>query len=155
MDVCCICLERLRSRRRSRRVLACGHHFHHECIRKWVNVSTTCPVCRQRIDPPLKSRRHLLLCMAYSLNGLIATWHVIFRSQNPSSFLFKLLLSDLAVRSHSSFGCVLSTMIYGEAIGSSIRMFWNPCFENILMYISIIMILAISTVWMRILILWR
>jgi len=46
---CAICMtefvkdENLRS-------LQCSHHFHRECIDKWLSVGTTCPVCKGEVD---------------------------------------------------------------------------------------------------------
>jgi len=33
--------------------LECGHIFHRDCIRRWMKVNPTCPICRQNIpiDP--------------------------------------------------------------------------------------------------------
>jgi len=65
--VCCICLEAIRdgdetryqrvnkivfffSNKRSKHTLPCGHTFHSGCIHKWMNVSLSCPLCRQRVQ---------------------------------------------------------------------------------------------------------
>ena len=42
MDECCICLE-------SENLVTlktCGHHFHYNCIQKWLTCKNTCPICR-------------------------------------------------------------------------------------------------------------
>lgn len=31
-------------------VTACNHCFHKECIKKWKNISSLCPVCRRQIE---------------------------------------------------------------------------------------------------------
>ncbi|KAG2730997.1 hypothetical protein G9P44_006146 [Scheffersomyces stipitis] len=27
----------------------CGHHFHYECLKTWINYSRSCPICREKI----------------------------------------------------------------------------------------------------------
>ncbi|TBU35413.1 hypothetical protein BD309DRAFT_857129 [Dichomitus squalens] len=41
------------------RLLACGHHFHKECLDRYITqVSARCPVCRARVQaPPLPGSR--------------------------------------------------------------------------------------------------
>jgi hypothetical protein len=40
---CSICLENTKENDTQ---LICGHIFHNECLREWLNEHTTCPVCR-------------------------------------------------------------------------------------------------------------
>ncbi|NXN95862.1 DZIP3 ligase, partial [Rhinopomastus cyanomelas] len=43
-DMCAICHDELSS---DTYKLDCGHHFHRECIRRWLKQhSSTCPICR-------------------------------------------------------------------------------------------------------------
>ena len=44
---CVICLSNLNS---GCKLLSCGHSFHKECINRWLNLKTSCPVCRKQID---------------------------------------------------------------------------------------------------------
>ena len=44
MRECVVCLEPLSDI--GARPLACGHAFHADCVRRWLQVSPTCPVCR-------------------------------------------------------------------------------------------------------------
>jgi len=46
-DLCSICLEN-NSPPLIR--LKCDHIFHNECIIKWINKDTTCPVCRNKVN---------------------------------------------------------------------------------------------------------
>ena len=41
---CTICLEEVKSF-----PLKCGHVFHQECLKKWLNEKKTCPNCRIKI----------------------------------------------------------------------------------------------------------
>lgn len=42
-DVCSICYEGLESAK----VTNCGHYFHAVCLRKWLYVQNTCPMCHE------------------------------------------------------------------------------------------------------------
>lgn len=44
-DVCCICLNDL-NKRFARTVLGCNHIFHKDCIVKWKDHSSNCPICK-------------------------------------------------------------------------------------------------------------
>lgn len=44
-DVCAICFQQMNSGR----VTACGHFFHGCCLRKWLYVKDSCPLCHQSI----------------------------------------------------------------------------------------------------------
>ena len=44
-DVCSVCLNDLKEGK----VLACGHIFHKICIRKWLQLKSTCPLCSQDV----------------------------------------------------------------------------------------------------------
>lgn len=45
-DVCAICFQQMNTGR----VTACGHFFHGCCLRKWLYVKDTCPLCHQSIN---------------------------------------------------------------------------------------------------------
>ncbi|XP_041710388.2 RING finger protein 145 [Coregonus clupeaformis] len=46
-DVCAICFQEMSSA-----VLTyCGHFFHGNCLRKWLYVQETCPMCHQAVGP--------------------------------------------------------------------------------------------------------
>ena len=47
--------------------MKCGHHFHEECIHKWLKFSSTCPVCRADVKMKLKVK-------IYPQNAVIF-WH--------------------------------------------------------------------------------
>jgi len=46
---CCICTETFDAEREIKRT-TCQHHFHEECLGKWLRVSTTCPLCRNDLE---------------------------------------------------------------------------------------------------------
>ncbi|XP_075067842.1 E3 ubiquitin-protein ligase RNF139 [Mixophyes fleayi] len=45
-DVCAICYQEFRS---SARVTPCHHYFHALCLRKWLYIQDTCPMCHQKV----------------------------------------------------------------------------------------------------------
>ena len=63
--VCVICLDDLGSDRYERLKTSCGHFFHRQCLRKYMQLMTargvyaTCPLCRQNFTTTVyqKSRR--------------------------------------------------------------------------------------------------
>ncbi|KAI3367422.1 hypothetical protein L3Q82_026280, partial [Scortum barcoo] len=46
-DVCSICFQEMSSAV----ITYCGHFFHGNCLRKWLYVQETCPMCHQTIRP--------------------------------------------------------------------------------------------------------
>lgn len=44
-DVCVICIDDSDDKRTT---LQCGHRFHTECVKTWMETRQTCPLCRQR-----------------------------------------------------------------------------------------------------------
>ncbi|XP_061101815.1 RING finger protein 145 isoform X2 [Conger conger] len=46
-DVCAICFQEMSSAV----VTLCGHFFHGNCLRKWLYVQETCPMCHQPVRP--------------------------------------------------------------------------------------------------------
>lgn len=49
-DVCAICYSELLSARITR----CKHYFHGACLRKWMYVQDTCPICHKIIDATIE-----------------------------------------------------------------------------------------------------
>ena len=45
---CSICLEKMKQKNKIK-FLKCGHVFHATCIKKWNNITKTCPICRAKI----------------------------------------------------------------------------------------------------------
>jgi hypothetical protein len=46
---CAICLKevtRTPLRKRFFKKLSCGHHFHADCVNKWLSNNFSCPICR-------------------------------------------------------------------------------------------------------------
>ncbi|XP_068574119.1 RING finger protein 145 [Cebidichthys violaceus] len=46
-DVCSICFQEMAAAV----ITYCGHFFHGNCLRKWLYVQETCPMCHQKIRP--------------------------------------------------------------------------------------------------------
>ena len=49
------------------RIKACGHVFGRECITEWLHTSTTCPMCRISLEPPLLDRWRKLRSRIFQL----------------------------------------------------------------------------------------
>lgn len=47
---CSICLENIESQDKSKILKECNHSFHYNCINKWLDLRSTCPVCRCAIE---------------------------------------------------------------------------------------------------------
>lgn len=45
-DVCAICYQEFSS---SARLTPCNHYFHAFCLRKWLYIQDTCPMCHQKV----------------------------------------------------------------------------------------------------------
>lgn len=53
-DGCAICLSDIpESSSEKWLVLTCNHKFHVDCIRDWISLNTTCPLCRKVQDIPV------------------------------------------------------------------------------------------------------
>ena len=48
--ICSICLDNLKFSDQNISVLKCGHIFHHDCLKSWIQIRHTCPDCRRIID---------------------------------------------------------------------------------------------------------
>ncbi|CAL5059131.1 unnamed protein product [Urochloa decumbens] len=49
--MCAVCLEDVRRGEAVRRMPACGHVFHKECVDMWLESHATCPLCRRELQP--------------------------------------------------------------------------------------------------------
>lgn len=45
-DVCAICYHEFTT---SARITPCNHYFHALCLRKWLYIQDTCPMCHQKV----------------------------------------------------------------------------------------------------------
>ena len=45
LGTCSICLEEREMRQQLAR-MGCGHFFHKTCLGQWIEITTTCPLCR-------------------------------------------------------------------------------------------------------------
>uniref|UniRef100_A0A8C4I7Z6 E3 ubiquitin-protein ligase RNF139 n=1 Tax=Dicentrarchus labrax TaxID=13489 RepID=A0A8C4I7Z6_DICLA len=52
-DVCAICYQEFAT---SARLTPCNHYFHALCLRKWLYIQDTCPMCHQRVYVEDESR---------------------------------------------------------------------------------------------------
>lgn len=48
---CAVCLSMLENGEMARLLPNCKHTFHAECIDKWLNSQSTCPICRTEAEP--------------------------------------------------------------------------------------------------------
>jgi hypothetical protein len=51
---CAICQDALTSEQEGRKLNACGHWFHKNCIDTWLERDVHCPVCRHDIREPMR-----------------------------------------------------------------------------------------------------
>ncbi|TVU33277.1 hypothetical protein EJB05_25070, partial [Eragrostis curvula] len=49
--LCAVCLEDVQRGETVRRLPACGHLFHKECVDMWLHSHATCPLCRCDLSP--------------------------------------------------------------------------------------------------------
>lgn len=50
---CAICQDQLTNEQEGRKLNACGHWFHKNCIDTWLGTNVHCPVCRHDIREPI------------------------------------------------------------------------------------------------------
>ena len=46
---CSICLSDVNVSDNDKLILNCGHMFHKDCIKNWILVHKTCPLCREKV----------------------------------------------------------------------------------------------------------
>ena len=51
---CSICLEKINNNDIKNATLECGHIFHSDCILKWIENKSNCPICRAKFRFKLK-----------------------------------------------------------------------------------------------------
>ncbi|MGH0155069.1 UNVERIFIED_CONTAM: hypothetical protein FKN15_033700 [Acipenser sinensis] len=51
-DLCAICFQEMNSAV----VTYCGHFFHANCLRKWLYIQETCPMCHQQVKPSVSQQ---------------------------------------------------------------------------------------------------
>ena len=56
-EVCSVCMDKLESGQKIRKVKFCPHAFHSDCIRDWLKVKPNCPYCQ--IDLSTQNLRKL------------------------------------------------------------------------------------------------
>jgi len=55
---CAICMDDFKENDQAKR-LPCSHHFHDECILRWLRLHGTCPTCRVTLDHSFQSQSRL------------------------------------------------------------------------------------------------
>ena len=48
-NTCCVCFEEFGGNKPVKKT-PCGHMIHAECLKPWLNVARTCPICRTDLD---------------------------------------------------------------------------------------------------------
>lgn len=48
-DVCSICCDNFKAKQLVRKMPACSHSFHKECIDAWLTKKPTCPNCNRNV----------------------------------------------------------------------------------------------------------
>uniref|UniRef100_A0A0E0L1I3 RING-type E3 ubiquitin transferase n=1 Tax=Oryza punctata TaxID=4537 RepID=A0A0E0L1I3_ORYPU len=49
---CAVCIVEFRDGDRARLLPRCGHRFHADCVGAWLQLHSTCPLCRATVLPP-------------------------------------------------------------------------------------------------------
>jgi hypothetical protein len=57
-DFCSICLNELSE---NRYILGCAHHFHENCIFRWLEENNSCPICRSVVDDSVINTENIVL----------------------------------------------------------------------------------------------
>ncbi|KAA0709875.1 E3 ubiquitin-protein ligase RNF139 [Triplophysa tibetana] len=65
-DVCAICYQEFAA---SARITPCHHYFHALCLRKWLYIQDTCPMCHQRVYVEEDARERTAF---FNNNGYVA-----------------------------------------------------------------------------------
>lgn len=69
--LCAVCLEDVRQGETVRRLPACGHLFHKDCIDMWLHSHTTCPLCRCDLSPRRRAMKTTAAVAAQSAVGAL------------------------------------------------------------------------------------
>ena len=69
--LCAVCLEDARCGEAVRRLPACGHLFHRDCVDMWLHAHTTCPLCRCDLVPQTGAAKTVPAAAAQSVRDLL------------------------------------------------------------------------------------
>uniref|UniRef100_A0A0D9VE97 RING-type E3 ubiquitin transferase n=1 Tax=Leersia perrieri TaxID=77586 RepID=A0A0D9VE97_9ORYZ len=62
--LCAVCLEEAQRGETVRRLPACGHMFHKDCVDMWLHTHATCPLCRCEVFPRMPAAKAAALAAA-------------------------------------------------------------------------------------------
>jgi hypothetical protein len=60
MKKCSICLDTFSCLSKIK-TLECNHSFHSDCIKEWLRIRPTCPLCRKNVDTILMCKYELFI----------------------------------------------------------------------------------------------
>lgn len=92
---CVICLSNLHS---EYKLLSCGHSFHKDCINRWLDSNTSCPVCRKQIDSQI-SANNISNNIIYLINEIhnLCDFQIRYRHLNLQQIKLNLVKTKLLI----------------------------------------------------------
>jgi hypothetical protein len=90
---CVICLSNLNS---EYKLLACCHSFHEECINRWLDSKTSCPLCRKQIDSDVSTTdiSNNIMNLINEIHNL-CDFKILHRNLNLQQIKFNLVKTKL------------------------------------------------------------
>ncbi|OEL29809.1 hypothetical protein BAE44_0009170 [Dichanthelium oligosanthes] len=82
---CAVCLGDVQRGETVRRLPACGHLFHKECVDMWLHSHTACPLCRCDLLPRTRSAKAVAAGAAQSSSGDVLPPVYLRRRRPPPS----------------------------------------------------------------------
>jgi len=132
MSECSICLEYIDNIDNIDKtwILRCNHVFHKECIKKWLVLSNTCPVCR-RVQYVKISRRKRIKKKFLEIFGIICCnrFFMYMHLINHTYFIYRKNLLYISVNQHKIHDLIRTE----EHIRNIITFVWSLC--NVIYFI--------------------